>query len=160
MTLVVCRCRQCGETYKHDASKESPSMEDFLLSRESYPVDFGICHTCMQVMEDALIKNKRVRDPNIPLELPPADLSHHKKKKDKPMRLVETHNIFPVILLILCSLTLVLSVVNLITSVNRNNALSAQVKALETTPHYQGKDANGNEVWAPAVTVIELNKKQ
>lgn len=159
MTTVICRCRQCGEEYKHDASKESPSMEDFLLSRESYPVDFGICVTCMKVMEDALIKSKRVRNPNLPLELPPADLSHH-QKKESPMRFVETHNMFPVILLVLCSLTLILSVVNLTISVNRNNALSAQVHKLETTSHYQGKDANGNEVWAPAVTVIDLSSKK
>lgn len=159
MAIVLCRCRQCGETYKHDASKESASMEDFLLSRESYPVDFGICHACMKVMEDALIKNKRVRDPNIPLELPPADLPNTNKKE-------EMRNDSPVLsailglLLVLSIITSVTSVAGFITSVKDRDQLAARIEHLETISHYQGKDVNGNEVWAPAVTIVELPKKR
>lgn len=35
-------------------------------------------------------------------------------------------------------------------------ALSARVSTLERTPHYQGTDVNGNEVWAAQVTEVPL----
>lgn len=134
-------------------------MEDFLLSRESYPVDFGICHTCMKVMEDALIKSKRVRNPDIPLELPPADLPHPHKKEEMRSDSAVLSAVLG-LLLVLSVISTVLSVANFINSTEIRNNLSSRVEHLETISHYQGKDVNGNEVWAPAVTIVELPKKK
>lgn len=41
-------------------------------------------------------------------------------------------------------------------ALERNTALAARIETLERTPHYQGKDADGKEVWSPAVTTVEL----
>lgn len=61
-----------------------------------------------------------------------------------------------------CALIALGTILNTVADMGRTKDikdLDARVQRLERLPVYQGKDANGNDVNAPAVTTVEIPAK-